>query len=56
VIKVMYFDEPVGEPLPGNDDRLLGVVLGVNSIGLLALGLAWSPLMAWCQRAFAHLA
>ncbi|MDR6671983.1 NADH-quinone oxidoreductase subunit N [Xanthomonas translucens] len=56
VIKVMYFDEPVGEPLPANDDRVLGVVLGVNSIGLLALGLAWSPLMAWCQRAFAHLA
>jgi NADH-quinone oxidoreductase subunit N len=56
VIKVMYFDEPVGEPLPANDDRVLGVVLGVNAIGLLALGLAWSPLMAWCQRAFAHLA
>jgi len=52
VIKVMYFDEPAGEPLPGHNDRILGVVLGVNALGLLALGLAWNPIMAWCQRAF----
>ena len=52
VIKVMYFDEPVGAPLPAHNDRVLGVVLGVNSLGLLALGLAWNPLMVWCQRAF----
>lgn len=56
VIKVMYFDEPVGEPLPANNDRVLGVVLGVNALGLLALGLAWNPIMVWCQRAFAGLA
>ena len=56
VIKVMYFDEPVGEPLPANNDRVLGTVLGVNALALLALGLAWSPIMAWCQRAFAGLA
>jgi NADH-quinone oxidoreductase subunit N len=31
---------------------VLGVVLGVNSLGLLALGLAWNPIMVWCQRAF----
>jgi len=55
VIKVMYFDEPVGEPLPANHDRVLGVVLGVNSLALLALGIAWNPIMVWCQRAFAHL-
>ncbi|NIJ68464.1 NADH-quinone oxidoreductase subunit NuoN [Xanthomonas sp. 60] len=55
VIKVMYFDEPVGEPLPRNNDRVLGVVLGVNAIGLLALGLAWNPIMVWCQQAFAHI-
>ncbi|HYG06941.1 MAG TPA: NADH-quinone oxidoreductase subunit NuoN [Stenotrophomonas sp.] len=55
VIKVMYFDEPVGEPLPANNDRVLGVVLGVNSVALLALGLAWNPIMVWCQRAFVHL-
>ncbi|KAF1690937.1 NADH-quinone oxidoreductase subunit NuoN [Pseudoxanthomonas taiwanensis] len=52
VIKVMYFDEPVGAPLAASNDRVLGVVLGVNSLGLLALGLAWNPLMVWCQRAF----
>ena len=52
VIKVMYFDEPSGEPIGPRDDRLLQVVFGVNALGLLAFGLFWSPLMAWCQRAF----
>jgi NADH-quinone oxidoreductase subunit N len=52
VVKVMYFDEPVGAPLVAHNDRVLGVVLGVNSLGLLALGLAWNPIMVWCQRAF----
>jgi NADH-quinone oxidoreductase subunit N len=55
VIKVMYFDEPVGEPLPANNDRVLGVVLGVNALALLALGLSWNPIMVWCQQAFAHI-
>ncbi len=52
VIKVMYFDEPVGASLPAHNDRVLGVVLGVNSLGLLALGLTRNPIMVWCQRAF----
>ncbi|MCU1197271.1 NADH-quinone oxidoreductase subunit NuoN [Stenotrophomonas maltophilia] len=56
VIKVMYFDEPVGEAMPRNNDSVLGVVLGVNALALLALGLAWNPIMVWCQQAFAHLA
>lgn len=56
VIKVMYFDEPVGEAMPRSNDRLLGLVLGVNALALLALGLAWNPIMVWCQQAFAHLA
>jgi len=56
VIKVMYFDEPVGEAMPRNNDRVLGVVLGVNALALLALGLAWNPIMVLCQQAFAHLA
>ena len=56
VIKVMYFDEPVGEAMPRSNDRVLGVVLGVNPLALLALGLAWNPIMVWCQQAFAHLA
>lgn len=56
VIKVMYFDEPVGEGMPRSNDRVLGLVLGVNALALLALGLAWNPIMVWCQQAFAHLA
>lgn len=56
VIKVMYFDEPVGEAMPRSNDRVLGLVLGVNALALLALGLAWNPIMIWCQQAFAHLA
>jgi NADH-quinone oxidoreductase subunit N len=55
VIKVMYFDEPVGEPLPANNDCVLGVVLAVNALALLVLGLAWNPIMVWCQQAFAHI-
>ncbi|UNK50187.1 NADH-quinone oxidoreductase subunit NuoN [Lysobacter sp. S4-A87] len=53
VIKVMYFDEPEGEPMMPTNDRPLRIVFGVNALALLALGLAWSPIMAWCQRAFA---
>ncbi|QIL20782.1 NADH-quinone oxidoreductase subunit NuoN [Thermomonas sp. HDW16] len=53
VIKAMYFDEPVGEAVGPRDDRLLNIVFGVNALSLLAFGLFWSPLMAWCQRAFA---
>ena len=53
VIKAMYFDEPSGDAVGPRDDRLLQVVFGVNALGLLAFGLFWSPLMAWCQRAFA---
>ena len=55
VIKVMYFDEPVGQALPRNDDRLLGIVLGINSIALLFLPLALGPLLQWIRNAFAHL-
>ena len=52
VVKVMYFDEPVGAPLPAHNDRVLGVVLGVNSLALLVLPLGLNPILAWCQRAF----
>jgi NADH-quinone oxidoreductase subunit N len=55
VIKVMYFDEPVGEPLPRNNDRILGIVLGVNSILLLFLPLGLGPIMEWMRNSFAHL-
>ena len=54
VIKAMYFDEPQGgEAVTTRDDRVLRVVFGVNALGLLALGVFWSPLMVWCQQAFA---
>jgi len=55
VVKVMYFDEPVGEPLPRNNDRLLGIVLGVNCVALLVLPVALGPLLTWMRNAFAHL-
>ena len=56
VIKVMYFDEPRRRTCaPPAHDRPLRVVFGVNALALLALGLAWNPIMAWCQQAFARL-
>ena len=52
VIKVMYFDEPVGDGPRERDDRPLRIAFGVNALSLLALGLAWNPIMAWCVAAF----
>ena len=54
VIKVMYFDEPEGRELVQYRNLPARVAFGVNALALLALGLAWSPLMAWCQQAFAQ--
>ena len=51
VVKVMYFDEPVGELVP-RDDRPLQIVFGVNALALLVLGIFWNPMMSWCQQAF----
>ena len=51
VVKVMYFDDPVGELEPRND-RPLQVAFGVNALALLVLGIFWNPLMTWCQQAF----
>jgi NADH-quinone oxidoreductase subunit N len=53
VIRVMYFDEPEGEPMVQRDDVALRAVFAINALALLVLGLAWNPIMAWCQRAFA---
>ncbi len=53
VIKAMYFDESDSAVPPASSNRPLRVAFGVNALSLLALGLAWSPIMAWCQRAFA---
>ncbi|MFL6592582.1 MAG: NADH-quinone oxidoreductase subunit NuoN [Luteimonas sp.] len=52
VIKVMYFDEPVGELVP-RDDRPLRLAFSLNALALLVLGIFWNPLMTWCQQAFA---
>jgi NADH-quinone oxidoreductase subunit N len=53
VIKVMYFDEPVGELPPPRKDRVIPIVFGVNALALLVLGFFWNPIIAWCQLAFA---
>lgn len=53
VIKAMYFDEPEGKLPAPSEDRPLRLVFGVNALALLALGIAWNPIMEWCQRAFA---
>ncbi|MEZ0471878.1 NADH-quinone oxidoreductase subunit NuoN [Luteimonas salinilitoris] len=53
VIKVMYFDEPAGEPLQARQGTGLRAMFAVNALSLLVLGLFWSPLMALCQQAFA---
>lgn len=53
VIKAMYFDEPEGRQHAPMVDRPLRLAFGVNALALLALGLAWNPIMAWCQAAFA---
>lgn len=52
VIKVMYFDEPAGEPIQVRDSGALRTVFAVNALALLVLGLGWNPLMAACQAAF----
>ncbi len=54
VVKVMYFDKAAeGSILAAKPDRTLQVVLSLNGLSLLALGMYWGPLLAWCQRAFA---
>ncbi|MBB1471797.1 MULTISPECIES: NADH-quinone oxidoreductase subunit NuoN [unclassified Luteimonas] len=53
VIKVMYFDEPVGAPLEARADAPLRTLFAVNALALLVLGVYWNPVMAWCQAALA---
>jgi NADH-quinone oxidoreductase subunit N len=52
VIKAMYFDEPEGEVLVERNDKPLRFTFAINALALLALGISWSPIMAWCQHAF----
>ena len=51
VVKVMYFDQPVEDALPGRRDPQVKALLTVNALLLLVLGLFWSPLIALCERA-----
>jgi NADH-quinone oxidoreductase subunit N len=54
VVKVMYFDPPAeGVELKAQPDMVLRWALSLNALALLALGLYWGPLLAWCQSAFA---
>ncbi|HEY2346251.1 MAG TPA: NADH-quinone oxidoreductase subunit NuoN [Xanthomonadaceae bacterium] len=53
VIKVMYFDAPAEKPAAQlHHDGDLRWMLSINVLLLLALGLAWNPIMAWCLQAF----
>src|SRR5690606_21934936 len=51
VIKVMYFEQPAGEPIVVRGGALQAV-FAVTALALLGLGLAWNPIMAWCQAGF----
>ncbi|GBU10285.1 NADH-quinone oxidoreductase subunit N [Gammaproteobacteria bacterium] len=52
VVKVMYFDEPQNTEVIYATTMANKVFLSVNSIGLIALGLYPSALLALCQSAF----
>jgi NADH-quinone oxidoreductase subunit N len=50
VIKLMYFDEPAGEPPPAARETGVRFALGVNAAAVLALGVAPGPLLDLCAR------
>ncbi len=53
VVKVMYFDAPADDrPMAPGADAPARWVLSVNALALLALGVYWGPLFAWCGRVF----
>ncbi|HRO63925.1 NADH-quinone oxidoreductase subunit NuoN [Thermomonas sp.] len=52
VMKVMYFDEPEGEPIQARDNGVMRFTFAVNALALLVLGVFWNPIMAWCQASF----
>ncbi len=54
VVKVMYFDAPADDtPLLLPADQSFRWGLSLNGLALLALGVAWSPLLELCNRALA---
>jgi NADH-quinone oxidoreductase subunit N len=51
ILKAMYFDRPmVAGPI--SIDRQHGVLLGMMAFPVIVLGILWSPLQAWAERAF----
>ena len=50
VIKLMYFDEPAGEPPAAAREAGVRFALGVNAAAVLALGVAPGPLLDLCAR------
>lgn len=54
VVKVMYFDDPADDaPLALPADLTFRWALSINGLALIVLGIAWGPLLDWCNRAFA---
>jgi NADH-quinone oxidoreductase subunit N len=52
VVKVMYFDAPQDDaPLVLPGDRTFRWALSLNGLALLGLGIAWGPLLDWCNSA-----
>ncbi len=51
VIKLMYFDDPL-DTTPIGGSTLMRAVLSVNSLAVLALGVAPAVLLELCQRVF----
>jgi NADH-quinone oxidoreductase subunit N len=51
VLKAMYLDRPETEDAVAID-RQHGVLLGVMAVPVVILGILWSPLQAWAERAF----
>ena len=50
VIKLMYFDEPVGELPAARRELPVRLVLGFNAVAVLILGLLPGPLLDLCAR------
>ncbi|HYB33812.1 MAG TPA: NADH-quinone oxidoreductase subunit NuoN [Steroidobacteraceae bacterium] len=50
VIKLMYFDEPAGEPVQARREPGVRFALGINAAAVLALGLLPGPLLDLCAR------
>src|SRR4029077_6896569 len=50
VIKLMYFDDPVGEPPPGVAAGGVRLALSLNAAAVLILGVLPAPLLNLCAR------